>query len=67
MPVKTNNIVQVTNPDSQWFPCLVIVTEVKSWGIQGFTHIPMKGPAYIRLSRADFEVCVLGNAIIVPE
>lgn len=63
--VEKNNIVQVTNKDSHWFPCLVIVSEMKNFGIQGYTTIPMKGDAYIRLNKDDYEK--VGTALVIAE
>ena len=43
-----------------WFRCLVVVDEVKSWGIQGYTTMPSPsgappGDAYIRLTWDEIE------------
>lgn len=63
---KVNDIVQITDESNQhWFACLVQVSEVKSWGIQGFIKIPMQGDAYIRLKTGSFEV--VGTAVLSPE
>lgn len=58
-----SDIVQVTNSANKWFPCLVIVTEVKPWGVQGYTSVPLQGDAYIRLNEEEYEV--VGKAVIV--
>jgi len=63
--VKQHSIVQVTNKDNEWFPCLVIVSELKSFGIQGYTSIPKGGDAYIRLKKEDYEY--VGEAAIVSD
>lgn len=68
--MQKGTIVQITNPDHHWYPCLVIVSEVKSWGIQGYISIPSDnrgnvGNAYIRLSTEQFEV--VGEAKLVAE
>ena len=63
-------IVQITNEQHHWFPCLIIVDEVKSWGIQGFITIPnnskeeANGNAFIRLKNEDFEVVGKANITI---
>jgi hypothetical protein len=54
MEVKENDIVQITNTEHEWFPCLVTVSEVKSFGVQGYVTIPMQGDAYIRLVKEDY-------------
>lgn len=68
--MQKGTIVQITNSDHHWYPCLVIVSEVKSWGIQGYISIPSDnrgnvGNAYIRLSTDQFEV--VGEAKLVAE
>lgn len=40
---------------SEWNAVLVIVTEVKLWGIQGYTTSPGQGDAFIRLKAGTFE------------
>lgn len=60
---KPGDIAQVINEKHQWFKCLVIVEEVKSWGIQGYTTIPLQGDAYIRLNYD--EITLVGYADIV--
>ena len=54
--IKVSDIVQVS-PDKEMFGgCMVVVTEVKSWGIQGYVQsVSIKGQHYIRLANDDFE------------
>jgi hypothetical protein len=54
--INIGDIVQV-NPEKEMFgACLVVVTEVKSWGIQGYVqNASVAGQAYIRLKNEDFE------------
>ena len=35
------DVVQIIDEEDPWFGCLMVVTEPKSWGIQGFVSIPM--------------------------
>lgn len=53
---EVNDIVQV-NPSKEMFGgCLVVVTEVKSWGIQGYVQSAgVPGQQYIRLTWDDIE------------
>jgi len=60
---KCGDIVQITDEEHPWYPCLVIVDEPRSWGIQGYLTIPLKGEAYIRLTDKQIEIC--GKAKIV--
>ena len=50
--VKKNDVIQINERcgNKGWIGCLMIVDEVKSWGVQAFVHVPMKGYAYIRLT-----------------
>lgn len=54
--IKEHEIVQV-KPDKEMFGgCMVVVTEVKSWGIQGYVQSAgVPGQQYIRLKSEDFE------------
>lgn len=66
--MEVGDIVQITDPNHHWYPCLIIVSEVKSWGIQGYISIPNDnqgnvGNAYIRLPNESFEM--VGKAVII--
>jgi len=63
--MEKNQIVQVINPEHHWYAALVVVDEVKSWGIQGYLTIPQQGQAFIRLENKDIEV--VGQAVIVAQ
>jgi hypothetical protein len=59
-PPQVGEIVQANENARNWFRCLVVVSEIKSWGIQGFTTIPhpdrdQSGDAYIRLQWEEIE------------
>ena len=56
MKVEVNDIVQV-NPEKEMFgACMVVVTEVKSWGIQGYVQSAgVAGQQYIRLNIGDYD------------
>lgn len=60
--IQPGDIVQIDpESDSCFGGCLVIVTEVKSWGIQGFARVPGEGDnggnSYIRKKWEEFEYC----------
>lgn len=60
-------IVQITDESHHWFPALIVVTEVKAWGVMGYTIIvtndeSSNGQAYIRLKNDEFEA--VGRAVI---
>ena len=56
MNIKENEIVQI-NPTKEMFGgCMVVVTEVKSWGIQGYVQSAgVPGQQYIRLKSEEFK------------
>lgn len=54
--MEPGDIVQITDESHPWFPCLLVVDEVKSWGVQAYVTIPksnnnteLPGQAYNRL------------------
>jgi hypothetical protein len=54
--IKVGDIVQV-NPGVETFGgCMVVVTELKDWGVQGYVqNAGVSGQAYIRLKTNEFE------------
>lgn len=53
---QPGNIVQVSPEKKMFGACLVVVTEVKDWGIQGYVkNAGVDGNTYIRLKWEDFE------------
>ena len=54
--IEVNDIVQV-NPSVDMFgACMVVVTEVKNWGIQGYVQSAgVEGQQYIRLKFGEFD------------
>lgn len=54
--LRKGDIVQANPETTEWGPSLVVVSEVKAFGIQGYTHVPRsQGDAFIRLKWADIE------------
>jgi hypothetical protein len=54
--IEIGSIVQV-HPEKEVFgACMVVVTELKDWGIQGYVQSAgVPGQQYIRLKSAEFE------------
>ena len=50
--IQVNDIVQITDPAHAWFPCLLIVSEVKIWGVQAYALIPQSNDLSELPSRA---------------
>jgi len=55
MYLKRGDIIQANENAGAWCGTVLIVDEVKSWGVQAFVRVPMKGDAYIRLTPEQFE------------
>lgn len=58
--MEKGDIVQITSETHHWFPCLIVVDEVKAWGIQGYALVPQDrgipaAQAFIRLNSGEFE------------
>jgi hypothetical protein len=54
--LKVGDIVQVTPDKEMWCGCMVVVTELKNFGIQGYVQSAgVPGQQYIRLNFDDFE------------
>lgn len=53
--LKRGSIIQANENAKEWCGCVLIVDEVKSWGVQAFIHVPMNGDAYIRLKTEQFD------------
>ena len=54
--IEVGDIVQVDPSKEVFGGTMVVVTEVKSWGIQGYVQSAgVEGQAYIRLNFEDFE------------
>lgn len=55
MYLKRGDIIQANENAGDWCGTILIVDEVKSWGVQAFVPVPFKGDAYIRLKPEQFE------------
>lgn len=63
--VHENDVVQIDPEKSVWGPVFVIVTEVRTWGIQGYFLVPENrneppGCAYVRVNHGDY--AIIGHA-----
>ncbi len=64
--LKRGSIIQANENAGNWCGTVLIVDEVKSWGVQAFVHVPFQGDAYIRLKSDQYEV-IGGQAILMPK
>lgn len=66
--IAEHDIVQLVDDAHPWYPCLLVVIEVKSWGVQAYAHVvdsneaQNQGQAYNRLKWDQIER--VGRAVI---
>jgi hypothetical protein len=70
--IGIGSIVQITDERHAWYSCLLIVTKVKSWGIQGYIGVPesnittgLVGNAFNRFYYD--QVTKVGDAVLIRE
>ena len=66
--VEVGDVIQITDSNDPWFPALMIVDELKGWGVMAYTYVVTNdespnGQAYRRPKSEAFEV--VGQAWIV--
>lgn len=61
--IKVGDVIQATENAGDWCGCLLIVTEVKSCGVQAGMKIPYRGTAYMRLKEDQYEK--VGEAVLL--
>lgn len=71
MELAENDLIQITDRTHSWFPCVLIVDEVKSRGVQACVLAPTSNdgsarPASypMRLQAAQFEK--VGRCVVLP-
>jgi hypothetical protein len=48
--IQVGSVVQIDPAhDDRFGACLLLVTELKGWGVQGYVRIPGRGDAYYRV------------------
>lgn len=63
MEIKVGDVIQANENARDWCGCLLIVTEVKTQGVQAGMKIPYRGTTYIRLKEDQYER--IGEAVLV--
>jgi len=57
MKFEIGSIVQVVPGKEVFGACMVVITEIKTWGVQGYVQSAgVPGQQYIRLKHEDFEL-----------
>ena len=67
-PVHPGDIIQITDPQHDQFRALLVIQQVRKWGVGANLPTVMHGSlgdVYVRLKRAQFTVC--GAAALIPE
>ena len=62
--IKKGSVIQANENANEWCGCLLIVSEVRPWGVQAGMKVPFHGDAYIRLNFDQVEY--IGEAVLVP-
>lgn len=64
LKLQPGTIIQVTNPSHPWLGTLLVVSELKTYGVMAYVVVPRSNNgsefpavAYINLNAEDFEVC----------
>ena len=66
---EEQDIVQIVDEKHPWYPALLIVSEVKTWGVQAYCLIPQSNvenqtvQAYNRIKNE--QVAKVGKAVVV--
>lgn len=63
--LKRGDIIQA-NENSGWCGAVLVVSEVKDWGVQAYVTIPMEGEAYVRLRHDQYDLTG-GRAVLMPK
>jgi hypothetical protein len=62
--MEVNHIIQLTEQAQEdWIGCVMIISEVKSWGVQAYMKMPGRGDVYLRVPFGQFEI--VGQAVLV--
>jgi hypothetical protein len=71
--VEENDLVQVNEDGpANWFRCILVVDEVRSWGVQAYAIVPNardrpSGDAYMRLAWREFDTLGVKSKFIAAE
>lgn len=63
--IKKGSVIQANEKSGEWCGCLLIVDEVKNFGVMAGIKIPYKGTAYIILEKNQYDY--IGEAALVPK
>ena len=65
--VKVGSVIQVKETVPAWGGCLMIVQEVKDWGVQCYMRLPAREmqTTYLRLNHSEYYL--IGSAELVED
>ena len=63
--IKKNSVVQANEKAGDWCGCLLLVDEVKAFGVMAHVKIPFSGDAYVRLKFDQIDY--IGEAVLITE
>ena len=71
LDIQAHDIVQIIDEQHAWYPCLLVVTEVRSWGVQAFACIPKSNDGSTPTAQAFLrprweQITRVGRAEVVP-
>lgn len=58
-----HDVIQVNEKVAGWVGCLMVVDEVRDWGVIAYMTVPYNGVTFLRLKHDEYEL--IGNAEIV--
>jgi hypothetical protein len=69
---EKGDIVQIIDEKHAWFPCLLIVDEVKAWGVQAYALTPKSNDGSAKVAMAFNRVTTeqvekVGSAVVLME
>lgn len=64
--LQKGSLIQITEATNAWFPAVLVVSEVKEWGVQAYIFLPdhqfeVCSVAYYRVKMEEFKV--VGEAV----
>lgn len=65
--INVGDVIQINeyHKDVKWIGCLMIVNDVRSWGVQAGMHVPGMGNTYLRVNHNEYDR--IGRAALIEE
>jgi hypothetical protein len=63
--LKVNGVIQVINDQNKnLFGSILMIVEIRDWGVLASMRVPFKGAAYFRIKYGEFSY--IGRSALVP-